>query len=69
MEERQNGAHIKVRMDKLLPVSLSCSCKIQMPVFKPVLQVFSVSSVEVFLVLRQQRKSFDKDSVFVISFS
>ena len=42
MEERQNGAHIKVRMDKLLPVSLSCSCKIQMPVFKPVLLVFGI---------------------------
>lgn len=42
MEERQTGAHIKVRMDKLLPVSLSCSCKIQMPVFKPVLLVFGI---------------------------
>ena len=42
MEERQNGAHIKVRMDKLLPVSLSCSCKIQMPVAKPVLLVFGI---------------------------
>ena len=42
MEERQNGAHIKVRMDKLLPVSLSCSCKIQMPVVKPVLLVFGI---------------------------
>ena len=42
MEERQNGAHIKVRMDKLLPVSLSCSCKIQMPVVKPVLLVFDI---------------------------
>ena len=42
MEERQNGANIRVRMDKLLPVSLSCSCKIQMPVVKPVLLVFGV---------------------------
>ena len=42
MEERQNGAHIKVRMHKLLPVSLSCSCKIQMPVVKPVLLVFGI---------------------------
>lgn len=42
MEERQNGAHIKVRMDKLLPVALSCSCKIQMPVAKPVLLVFDI---------------------------
>ena len=42
MEERQNGAHIKVRMDKLLPVSLSCSCKIQMPLVKPVLLVFDI---------------------------
>lgn len=42
MEERQNGAHIKVRMHKLLPVSLSCSSKIQMPVVKPVLLVFGI---------------------------
>ena len=42
MEERQNGADNRVRMDKLLPVSLSCSCKIQMPVVKPVLLVFDI---------------------------
>lgn len=68
MEERQNGAHIKVRMDKLLPVALSCSCKIQMPVAKPVLLVFGIFCRE-FLFSRQQQKTFDKDLVLVISFS